>query len=222
MMPRIVASSCQPSHEKRRGPVPEVVFAGAFPEKMPRVLRIDPQDAAPAAVHGPKRSGVGLFEGALAEANGVLVFARLSRHEPDTVERAVRRVAEAVHSQPRRVLQTEFRFDRYVRERVGRIGSGDAHLHVDERIGIGSRLAMREGHAPGSGLQADPRECQACYTSQEHAHDRSPLYRVPLRLGAGYMRIPQNIVGNTRSPRPAAACYSERNFGSTPTKQGQI
>jgi hypothetical protein len=91
--------------------IPEVMFASAFPDKVPRMLLVDPHRAPTFAVLRGELAGMALSICAVPELDLVGILSRLRRHEPDAIEAAVHRVAEAFKLLRRRILVLEFPAD---------------------------------------------------------------------------------------------------------------
>src|SRR5208282_4879197 len=79
-----------------RGTVEEVVLAGALPDEMPRILRVDAQDTAAMCFDGQKLAGGRSGEVVLLVSDRVLVAASDRRHEADAESASVGGVAEAL------------------------------------------------------------------------------------------------------------------------------
>src|SRR5271169_3309752 len=113
------------------------MLARAFPNKMPRVLWIDADDAAPVRVSGPKCAGESPCEIRLAISHGVGIVARARRHEANTVNASIFGIAETVDGGWAAAAGFfKVSFDRRIRKAVARVGRGLIQSELDEIVGV--------------------------------------------------------------------------------------
>src|SRR5215471_10391019 len=90
-----------PAHQPKRGRATEkVMLAGAFPNEMPAILRIDPDRAASLADGRLERASVRHFDRALTIDYRIGIIAGRRRHESNAKEAAIGRITEALDVSP--------------------------------------------------------------------------------------------------------------------------
>src|SRR2546427_3819861 len=137
-----------PGHEqKSRCSVEEIMLARAFPDKMPGIVFVHPEDAAAFASLGLERASVRLTEVPLTISDRVFVLAKFCREETNAEHGAVGRVAEAVHGHGRLTFVAEPPLDEHVRKWVLDHRWFDLERHLDKIVGLyaSGRLEKENG-----------------------------------------------------------------------------
>ena len=117
--------------------VEEVVLAGALPDEMPRILRIDAENATAMRFDGLEFAGGGLSKASLLVSDGVLVAAGDGGHEADAENAAIGGIAEAFDvPMVGPVGRFECAGERSVSEAVAGRGRADVRGDLDEVVAI--------------------------------------------------------------------------------------
>jgi hypothetical protein len=84
-----------PTHQPVcRRSIEEIVFAGAFPNKVPRIFGIHSDGTATVSIRCMEGAGRGLNSAILAVLDEISVVARSGWHEPNSEDASVFRIAE--------------------------------------------------------------------------------------------------------------------------------
>src|SRR5205823_2260489 len=132
--------------------VEEVVLPGALPDKMPWMLRIDPEDSSAMSVSCAKRAGEVACEASLTILHGVFVVASRGRHEPDPEVRSAVRVTEAFHVPSLATVGgLKPSLHRGVSKWIAARQSQDMRRRFDEVVGFDGRRGLRKRHCERNG-----------------------------------------------------------------------
>ncbi len=132
------------------GAVEEIMLAGTLPDKVPAVLRIDPDGTTAATVAHMESAGGRRRGPCLTVLHGVGIVARESRHEPDAVHASIIRVAKPVNT-PTFVSGSHLKGSTNggISEWVSRMGRGDPGCNFYKIVSLQFVQRLRERHGAG-------------------------------------------------------------------------
>src|SRR5262249_1324492 len=124
-------------HQKSGGPVPEIVLAHPFPNKMPAIVWVHAHNSPAIATHRLKVGSVTSDKAPLTIGDRVGIFAGGGRHEANAEEAAVGGVTEAVCADAFGGSSfSELAFNLDISERISGIGPSDRQCDFNEVVSL--------------------------------------------------------------------------------------